>query len=139
MTNSSFHRSLHLLVDFDRQLDVNVQAKGLKHVCDLAERHSRLRIVLDHAGGAGDPAHLTDDWKRDIAKLGRSRNVFCKISGLIEQTEQSRNQYGLAPRETGYYLPILDHCWDAFGEDRLIYGSNWPVCEKGGATPTSSK
>ncbi len=51
---------------------------------------------------------------------------------MIEQTEQSRKQYGVAPRELGYYLPILDHCWDVFGEDRLIYGSNWPVCEKGG-------
>ncbi len=79
MTNSSFHRSLHLLIDFDLQLDVNVQATGLRHVCDLAERHSHLRIVLDHAGGAGDPAHLTNDWKQGIAKLGQSGMSFARF------------------------------------------------------------
>ena len=40
--------------------------------------------------------------------------------------------YGQAPRDTSYYLPVLDHLWECFGEDRLIYGSNWPVSDKGG-------
>jgi L-fuconolactonase len=52
------------------------------------------------------------------------------VSGL---TEQSRERYGESPREVETYLPILDHCWSSFGADRLIYGSNWPVCEKGGS------
>ena len=37
-----------------------------------------------------------------------------------------------APRDTAYYQPVLDHCWECFGEDRVVYGSNWPVSEKGG-------
>ena len=40
-------------------------------------------------------------------------------------------EYGQAPRDTAYYLPILDHLWETFGPDRLIYGSNWPVSDKG--------
>ena len=36
-----------------------------------------------------------------------------------------------APRDTAYYLPVLDHLWECFGEDRLIYGSNWPVSDRG--------
>lgn len=42
-------------------------------------------------------------------------------------------QWGEAPRDTAYYAPILDHCWENFGEERVVYGSNWPVCEKGGS------
>ncbi len=65
--------------------------------------------------------------------LGAQKNVFCKVSALTEQTEQSNKAHGSAPRDTAYYLPILDHCWNCFGADRLLYGSNWPVCEKGGS------
>jgi L-fuconolactonase len=38
-----------------------------------------------------------------------------------------------APAEAAFYRPALDAMWDAFGEDRLIYGSNWPVCERAGS------
>jgi predicted TIM-barrel fold metal-dependent hydrolase len=68
-----------------------------------------------------------------MSALGRQRNVYCKISALLEQTEQSTVEWGKAPRDTAYYAPILDHCWESFGEDRVIYASNWPVCEKGGS------
>jgi len=51
-----------------------------------------------------------------------------KVSGLMEQVKGPEGQ---APQETDYYLPILDHLWDSFGADRLIYGSNWPVSDRG--------
>jgi L-fuconolactonase len=65
--------------------------------------------------------------------LGRPKNVFCKASALLEQTERSGRAWGQAPRDAAYYAPILDHCGDCFRKDRLVYGSNWPVCEKGGS------
>jgi predicted TIM-barrel fold metal-dependent hydrolase len=52
----------------------------------------------------------------------RHPSVFCKVSALVEQTGQER-----APRHTDYYRPVLDALWNLFGEDRLIFGSNWPV------------
>jgi predicted TIM-barrel fold metal-dependent hydrolase len=67
-----------------------------------------------------------------MKELGKLPNVFCKVSALIEQTEESSKKWGSAPRDTDYYKPTLDHCWECFGEDHLVYGSNWPVAEKGG-------
>ena len=52
-------------------------------------------------------------------------NVYCKVSGLVESAQESP-----APDDVGYYTPTLDVLWEAFGEDRLVYGSNWPVSER---------
>jgi predicted TIM-barrel fold metal-dependent hydrolase len=51
-----------------------------------------------------------------------------KVSALVEQVKYPEGQ---APQDTAYYLPVLDHLWEQFGPDRLIYGSNWPVSDKG--------
>jgi predicted TIM-barrel fold metal-dependent hydrolase len=48
--------------------------------------------------------------------------VFCKVSALVEQTGKKP-----PPREVDYYRPVLDTLWNCFGEDRLVYGSNWPM------------
>jgi predicted TIM-barrel fold metal-dependent hydrolase len=50
--------------------------------------------------------------------------VFCKVSALVEGT---RKRNGDAPAAIEFYRPTLDALWQTFGEDRLIYGSNWPV------------
>jgi predicted TIM-barrel fold metal-dependent hydrolase len=50
--------------------------------------------------------------------------VFCKVSALVEGT---RKRKGDAPAAVDFYRPTLDALWQTFGEDRLIYGSNWPV------------
>ena len=58
-----------------------------------------------------------------------SREVCMRyLSALVEQVAGPE---GGAPRELAYYLPVLDHLWNEFGEDRLIYGSNWPVSDRG--------
>ena len=53
-------------------------------------------------------------------------NVYCKVSALVEQTGQKP-----APRDMAYYRPVLDTLWTLFGEDRLIFGSNWPISNGG--------
>ena len=51
-----------------------------------------------------------------------------KVSALVEQVKGPEGQ---APKDVAYYLPILEHLWQCFGPDRLIYGSNWPVSDRG--------
>jgi hypothetical protein len=65
---------------------------------------------------------------RGVAAASSLPNVFCKVSALVEGV---RGEVGKAPADPGYYLPILDTLWEAFGPDRLIYGSNWPVSDRG--------
>lgn len=127
-----FQSGVKLMADLGLELDINGSPALHQRAAKLAAALPALRIVINHVGIAGDAAHLTEGWRLGMKALGAQPNVFCKISALTEQTEQSNQTHGSAPRDTAYYLPILDHCWECFGEDRLIYGSNWPVCEKGG-------
>lgn len=128
-----FRRGFRLLADLGLSLDVAGPPALLAVVGKMAADFTTLRIIVDHVGSAGDAAKLTDGWRKDIRALAPRANVFCKISALIEQTAQSSAEYGKAPRDTAYYVPILEACWEAFGEERVIYGSNWPVSEKGGS------
>ncbi|MEI6232793.1 MAG: amidohydrolase family protein [Planctomycetota bacterium] len=124
---------LKTLIDAGLELDLNGGPALHRVAAKLAGEFSELRIVLNHVGSAGDPGKISKEWRDSIAALGKYPNVYCKISALQEQTEKSGQSYGNASRDAAFYAPILDHCWNSFGPDRLIYASNWPVCEKGGS------
>ena len=128
----TFRAGITRLADHDLSLDLNGPPKLLLAAARLAGDFPSLRIVLDHVGSAGDPTRLTAEWREGMQALGKRSNVACKVSGLIEQTDAAKQRWGEAPRDTSYFAPILDHCRECFGPERLLYGSNWPVCEKGG-------
>jgi len=107
-------------------LDLLVGPGDLSDVAYLAKRIPELRIVINHIAGvridgkAPDPA-----WVEGMQMAAENPGVYCKVSGLVEVTQNKP-----APTDVGYYTPTLDVLWDAFGEDRLVYGSNWPVSER---------
>ena len=71
----------------------------------------------------GTPGHQADQWRREIAQLAKRRNVVCKISGIVAQ----------APKESwtaDHLAPIINHCLEVFGPDRVVFGSDWPVCTR---------
>ena len=133
LNKPAFQGGIKLMTDMGLELDLNGSPALHLPAAKLAADLPALRIVLDHVGSAGDPARLSAEWRAGIQALGKQKNVFCKVSALMEQTTESEKQWGNAPHDTAYYAPILDHLWECFGEDRLVYGSNWPVSEKGGA------
>jgi predicted TIM-barrel fold metal-dependent hydrolase len=109
-------------------LDLNGPATALVHAERLAAEVPDLRIVINHLGAPGDPRALRPEWPDAIRAIARRPNVFMKVSALVEQVPGAK---GDAPRDPEYYRPILDLLWESFGEDRLIYGSNWPVSDRG--------
>lgn len=129
--NREFRRGLVVLADHGLSLDLNGAPRNIRAGTKFAE-YRPLRIVIDHLGGPGDPAHLTAEWRATIRELASQPNVFCKVSAFMEQTAAAAAKWGGAPRETEYYAPVIEHCWQCFGPDRLIYASNWPVSDKGG-------
>ena len=118
--------ALKLLSDLDLTLDVN----GLKDpkLVDQVAAAYPLRLMIDHCGNCGDPNQLNPEWKTGMAAAAKHHQVFCKVSAL---PEMSNTAPGEAPLDTGYYAPILDHLWQHFGEDKVVFGSNWPVSDKG--------
>lgn len=123
-----FRAAMNLLVEHDLELDVNGGAEMPADVARLARQSPELRIVINHAANVRlDGRAPPDAWLKGMRDAARSRHVFCKVSALVEGT--GRND-GTAPGEVGFYRPVLDALWDIFGENRLIYGSNWPVSER---------
>ena len=132
--DSELRRDLKLLVDRDLSLDVLITTDGLEEAARLAAAIPKLRIIIDHCAnvrvdGAAPPA----PWLDGLTLCARRPNVFMKVSGLVEGTGRTD---GSASSSPGLYRPVLDAIWERFGEDRVLYGSNWPVSARFGSYAT---
>ncbi|KJL27116.1 Amidohydrolase [Microbacterium oxydans] len=110
--------------------DACVRAEQLPEVARLAAAVPELRIVLDHLGkpavGTGAaPLAPSVEWVRDLTEVARHPNTFCKLSGL--QAEAGGDW------TAEQIVPFLDVAADAFGVERLMWGSDWPVSAIGPA------
>ncbi|MFE6735019.1 amidohydrolase family protein [Microbacterium sp. NPDC057650] len=104
--------------------DACVRDSQISDVTALAEAVPDLRIVLDHLGKPAvgtdaAPLRPTAEWKRDIADLARHPQTYVKLSGLPAEAGGHWDEEQLEP--------FLDVVAEAFGEDRLMWGSDWPV------------
>jgi L-fuconolactonase len=127
LLNFSSLDDLKKMIDHDLSLDVNGGPDTPGIVATLAEKLPTLRIVQNHIGNVritADPPPA--DWKAGIEAAAKHANVFCKISALVEGASRDGQK---APAEMSFYKPYIDVVWNAFGDDRVIYGSNWPVSE----------
>jgi L-fuconolactonase len=118
-------QDLARLADRDLALDVLIGPDQLPAVAQLAEQLPTLRLVIDHCAnvridGKTPPAN----WQDGLRRCSDHRNIFMKVSGLVEGTGRTD---GSAPDDPEFYRPVLDAVWEAFGEDRVVFGSNWPV------------
>lgn len=125
LKDADFLRDVQLLADHGKQLDMLIRPTHLPLVDQLAKSVPDLRIVIDHFANAKiDGQNVNPDWTSGIRQVAQNRNVFMKVSGLVEG---SGKRHGDAPTDVEFYRPWIDIVWHAFGEDRLVYGSNWPV------------
>lgn len=121
---------LQLLADHDLALDVNGGPHTPGVVAQLAPRIPALRIVQNHIGNVAITKEIPPaDWKAGIKKAASHPNVFCKISALVESAA-AHNKLDQAPDALEFYRPYIDVVWNAFGNDRVLYGSNWPVSDR---------
>lgn len=116
------------LADLDLSLDVNGGPDTPAALAKLASKLPTLRIILNHIGNVritkGKPP---EDWQAGIAQAAGHPNVFAKISGLVEGAAHESLP---APQDLDFYRPYINVVWQAFGDHRVIYGSNWPVSER---------
>jgi predicted TIM-barrel fold metal-dependent hydrolase len=103
--------------------------KSLEGVFTIAERIPHLRMVVEHAGGmAIDGNEVSKEWEDIFLRMAEFPQIFVKVSGLMERAT-NRAEGERATDALSFYRPTLDALWRIFGEDRLLYGSNWPVSE----------
>ena len=116
------------LAALDLEADVLIHKQHVDGLVALARHLPELRIVIDHICHMPiNGAPVTAEWVDAYARLAEPPNVYIKVSAVMEQSTIQP-----APADVDHYIPALDALWNAFGEDRVIYGSNWPVCERAG-------
>lgn len=124
----AFFRDLQLTMTRGRVLEVLANGYSLDDIATIARRMPGLKIMLDHCGNLQlDGQPLDPAWVAKLRALASYPNVCCKVSALFGRVKQQP-----APRDLAFYQPLLDLVYDCFGEDRLVFGSDWPVSETSG-------
>jgi L-fuconolactonase len=114
-------RGLTALFAHDLTYDLLVRSRELPAAIATAQAFPRGRFVLDHAAKPPIAQGGSNEWCDRIKALAACGNVWCKISGLA--TEAVWNDW-----DADRLFPFVAHVARCFGEDRLIFGSDWPVC-----------
>ena len=116
---------LKLTAKMGKSVDFLLGDYSFKEIAVLAEKVPNLRILMDHIGGIQlDGKPLDKEWVAEFKKMGRHKNVYCKVSALFGRFKDQP-----APIDLKYYKEALDLAVDTFGVDRLVYSSDWPVTE----------
>ncbi len=116
-----FRRNLKKLAARDLTFDINFLARQLPIAAELVNEVSGVQFVLDHCGVPDIASGETMGWRDGIKTLAGFPNVACKISGITAYCAP-----GTATIET--LRPFVEHCIESFGWDRVVWGSDWPVC-----------
>ena len=116
-----FLRGISVLAEFDLTYDILIYPRQLSVAAEFVQRFPRQRFVLDHLAKPLIKTGTLQPWEAEIRKLAQFPNVFCKLSGLVTEADWK----ALKPEQ---FTPYLDIALECFGPDRLMIGSDWPVC-----------
>ncbi|HLY09086.1 MAG TPA: amidohydrolase family protein, partial [Planctomycetota bacterium] len=114
-------RGLRVLEKHRVPFDLLFYVKHLKHAPTLAKKLPDLPMVIDHLAKPRIKEHVTEGWIDSLKAAAKAPNVYCKLSGLV--TEADWKAWKPADLK-----PYVDAALEAFGPDRCMYGSDWPVC-----------
>ncbi len=118
---------LERLVEDSLVVDLLIDPAHAPDVIRLAQEFPKLKIVINHCFRARMTNNeVSDTWLKAVRDCAAFPNVHMKISSIIDFAG-TKPFVESAPREMAYYLPVLDPCFDAFGEDRVIFATNWGV------------
>lgn len=109
------------LEEYHFTFDLCVVPAQLGAVAELVRRCPAVQFILDHCGKPAIRAGSFEQWASDMSRLADLPNVVCKISGLSTEADAAH----LNPE---VLAPYVRHAWDCFGADRVLFGSDWPVC-----------
>lgn len=122
MLRDDFNRGLACLSQHDLVYDVVVFARHLPAVLELVDRHPSQRFVVDHlAKPTIRAARFDEEWARNLRRLAERPHVACKLSGLVTEVRDDAWTRDLL-------RPYVEMVLEAFGADRVLFGSDWPVC-----------
>ncbi len=116
-----FQRGIGQLAALDLTYDLLLYPRHLPPAYELVRRFPDQRFVLDHIAKPSIGAGTLQPWADDLRRLASLPNVWCKVSGMVTEADW-------ATWRSADYRPYLDTVFAAFGVERILLGSDWPVC-----------
>ncbi len=121
MLRPDFIRGIGLLKQFDFTYDILIFPQHLPNTLKLVRKYPEQPFVIDHLAKPIIHDRKVEEWKRELGAIAACENVYCKVSGMVTEAKWHdwRNED---------FTPYLDAVVELFGTNRLMYGSDWPVC-----------
>ena len=123
LSNPQFITDLKILADAGLEMDTaNPTPALIASIVRLTDRIPNLRIVVDHLLQPDPPADpaVRKSYQADLRELGKRPHIYAKVSEVLHRVD------GRVPEDLNFYRAGLDELWEYFGQDRLMYGSDWP-------------
>jgi len=121
-----FLRGIAALQEFDLTYDILIYPRHLPVAVEFVSRFPQQHFVLDHLAKPFIKAQTIEPWASNIRELARFPNVFCKVSGMVTEADWTS-------WKPEHFQPYLETALQAFAPDRLMIGSDWPVCRVAGS------
>ena len=115
-----FIRGVQLLADYGLSCDIGVRHHQLAGINELVRLCPDTAFILDHLGKPAIKEQTLDPWREQMQELASHPNVMCKVSGMV--TEADTEHWTIDD-----LAPYIAHVLDVFGEDRIVFGGDWPV------------
>lgn len=126
LLREDFRRGIALLGTFGLTYDILIYPRHLPVACEFVEQFPEQAFVLDHIAKPPIAQHRLSPWAEGIRRLAEHPRVYCKVSGMV--TEADWTSWTEAD-----FRPYLDVVVEAFGTERVMIGSDWPVCTVAGS------
>lgn len=121
MLTPDFQHGISKLGSFDLTYDLLVYPHQLQNTITLVEKYPEQKFVLDHLAKPPIKSKKIDQWELRLRELSKYPNVCCKLSGMLTEADWLHWK-----KED--FKPYMDVIFDAFGAQRILFGSDWPVC-----------
>jgi L-fuconolactonase len=121
LVRGDFLLGVGLLRQFQLTYDILIYPRQLPAAIELVGKFPEQKFVVDHLAKPKIKAKKIEPWAGLIRELSSNPNVYCKVSGMVTEAEWGRWR----PAD---FEPYLDVVFEAFGEERVMFGSDWPVC-----------
>jgi L-fuconolactonase len=121
LVRPDFVRGISRLSEFGYTYDILIYPRQLAAAMELVEKLPWQRFVIDHMAKPEIKAGKREPWAEQMRTIARNSNVWCKLSGLVTEADWVRWK----PPDFAWYLDVV---FEAFGAERLMFGSDWPVC-----------
>lgn len=116
-----FQYGISQLNTWDLTYDILIYPQQLENTIKMVAKFPENKFVIDHLAKPYIKAGKIDQWKKDMQQIAKFPNVCCKLSGFVTEADPLSWQYD-------DFVPYFNVVLDAFGANRILFGSDWPVC-----------